>query len=209
MVWANGEFPCGAVVPFVNDQQGSSCLTLHQRFGVNLPACPLPRPLDAGVDAGVQDAGSVDAGPVDAGSADAGGRDAGPIDAGVVDGGVIDGGITDAGSADAGSRTHAPRFASVPGLEATCGQSYAYAVRVDGDAVLSLEKAPTGATLQQGLVTWSAATPSGEFLVSATAPSGERSSQHFTVAVDCPTAGCSTSAASLLPLLALLLRRRR
>ncbi|HEY0714254.1 MAG TPA: hypothetical protein VGF45_16350 [Polyangia bacterium] len=37
-----GAFPCGAVVPGVNDDPGQSCIGVHQRLRVGTAGCPLP-----------------------------------------------------------------------------------------------------------------------------------------------------------------------
>jgi len=37
-----GQFPCGAIVPGVNDIAGSSCFDVHQRLNVNTNGCPFP-----------------------------------------------------------------------------------------------------------------------------------------------------------------------
>jgi hypothetical protein len=54
-----GAFPCGALVPGLNDVPDASCFDVHVRLDVNTPACPLPGRVDAGIDAGTPDAGSV------------------------------------------------------------------------------------------------------------------------------------------------------
>jgi len=37
-----GAFPCGAVVPGINDDPSQSCIGVHERFRVNSPECALP-----------------------------------------------------------------------------------------------------------------------------------------------------------------------
>jgi len=37
-----GQFPCGAIVPGVNDLPGQSCFDVHQRLHVNTNGCPFP-----------------------------------------------------------------------------------------------------------------------------------------------------------------------
>jgi len=37
-----GQFPCGAIVPGVNDLPGASCVDVHQRLNVNTNGCPFP-----------------------------------------------------------------------------------------------------------------------------------------------------------------------
>lgn len=37
-----GQFPCGAIVPGVNDQDGESCFDVHQRLNVDTDGCFLP-----------------------------------------------------------------------------------------------------------------------------------------------------------------------
>jgi hypothetical protein len=37
-----GKFPCGAIVPGVNDVPGQSCVDVHQRLNVNTNGCPFP-----------------------------------------------------------------------------------------------------------------------------------------------------------------------
>lgn len=39
---STGRFPCGAVVPGVNDVAGSSCIDVHLRLNVNSNGCPFP-----------------------------------------------------------------------------------------------------------------------------------------------------------------------
>lgn len=39
-----GEFPCGAVVPGINDDPEQSCIGVHERFRVGSEDCPLPYP---------------------------------------------------------------------------------------------------------------------------------------------------------------------
>jgi hypothetical protein len=39
-----GAFPCGAMVPGINDVPGASCFDVHQRLRVMGPGCPLPAP---------------------------------------------------------------------------------------------------------------------------------------------------------------------
>jgi hypothetical protein len=38
-----GQFPCGAIVPGVNDIPGQSCFDVHTRLNVNTNGCPLPQ----------------------------------------------------------------------------------------------------------------------------------------------------------------------
>ena len=37
-----GRFPCGAIVPGINDVPGQSCVDVHQRLNVNTNGCPFP-----------------------------------------------------------------------------------------------------------------------------------------------------------------------
>ena len=37
-----GAFPCGAIIPDVNDIPGSSCFDVHERLNVNVSSCPYP-----------------------------------------------------------------------------------------------------------------------------------------------------------------------
>jgi hypothetical protein len=37
-----GNFPCGAIIPGVNDLSGSSCFDVHKRLNVHNNGCPLP-----------------------------------------------------------------------------------------------------------------------------------------------------------------------
>jgi hypothetical protein len=39
-----GAFPCGAVIPGVNDDPATSCIGVHQRLHVGTPDCALPYP---------------------------------------------------------------------------------------------------------------------------------------------------------------------
>jgi hypothetical protein len=39
-----GAFPCGAIVPGLNNIPGSSCIDVHERLNVNANGCNLPRP---------------------------------------------------------------------------------------------------------------------------------------------------------------------
>ena len=39
-----GAFPCGAVVPGVNDDPATSCIGIHERLHVGTPDCALPYP---------------------------------------------------------------------------------------------------------------------------------------------------------------------
>jgi hypothetical protein len=39
-----GEFPCGAVVPGINDDPAQSCIGVHKRFQVGSEDCSLPYP---------------------------------------------------------------------------------------------------------------------------------------------------------------------
>lgn len=40
--WASGSFPCGAIIPGVNDVPGKSCFDVHKRLNVNANGCTLP-----------------------------------------------------------------------------------------------------------------------------------------------------------------------
>ncbi|MEQ1705501.1 MAG: hypothetical protein ABL867_05955 [Rickettsiales bacterium] len=40
--WETGQFPCGAIVPGVNNIAGSSCSDVHKRLNVNTNGCNLP-----------------------------------------------------------------------------------------------------------------------------------------------------------------------
>lgn len=40
--WSTGQFPCGAIVPGVNDKPGESCFDVNQRLNVNANGCSLP-----------------------------------------------------------------------------------------------------------------------------------------------------------------------
>lgn len=40
--WTTGQFPCGAIVPGVNDKAGDSCFDVHKRLNVNTNGCILP-----------------------------------------------------------------------------------------------------------------------------------------------------------------------
>lgn len=40
--WQTGQFPCGAIVPGVNDKPGESCFDVNQRLNVNANGCNLP-----------------------------------------------------------------------------------------------------------------------------------------------------------------------
>ncbi len=40
--WQTGQFPCGAIVPGVNDIAGDSCADVHKRLNVNTNGCNLP-----------------------------------------------------------------------------------------------------------------------------------------------------------------------
>ena len=37
-----GAFPCGAVVPGINDDPSQSCIGVHERFSVGTAECALP-----------------------------------------------------------------------------------------------------------------------------------------------------------------------
>lgn len=37
-----GAFPCGTIVPGINDRDFDSCFSVHRRIGIGPPACPLP-----------------------------------------------------------------------------------------------------------------------------------------------------------------------
>jgi hypothetical protein len=37
-----GQFPCGAIVPGMNDVEGSSCFDVHKRLNVGVNGCPIP-----------------------------------------------------------------------------------------------------------------------------------------------------------------------
>jgi hypothetical protein len=51
-----GAFPCGAIVPGVNDIPGKSCFDVHERLHVNSGGCNLPSGYDSNAD-GIADQG--------------------------------------------------------------------------------------------------------------------------------------------------------
>lgn len=44
-----GKFPCGALVPGINDVAGSSCIDVHARLNVNANGCPFPAGYGGGI----------------------------------------------------------------------------------------------------------------------------------------------------------------
>lgn len=174
LLWEDGGFPCGPEL--VANSSPPTCSGIAARWGVDLPSCRLPR--SARVDGGID--GGADAGTTDAGN-----------DGGDVGDGGPDAGTVDAGAADAGSTT-SPRFVSVPSLIASCGTAYRYEVRVDPASAVTLESGPSGATLTNGVLEWSATTgPTASFVL--TVP-GSMARQSFVVNVDCSRSGCGCTA---------------
>lgn len=178
----DGGFPCGAVITGVNDDPATACTTLHLRFGVDLPDCPLPRPApppDGGTDGGAD--GGTDGG-ADAGSSDAG----------------TGGGLHFTSVPPELARCGEP-YAYRPQLDVN-------------DAVLGLSTTSGDATLDAGTLVWPApaAGETGRFVLVATRGTA-RAEQQVTVFVDCPSpqgCGCDSSGA-LAPLVLLLAAARR